>query len=220
MIGSIKAGTMADNDNEGHSGFTIAQIAADAGAIASLAQRPDVVLLHIGTNDMGLNSDIANAPARLGSLIDQIFTASPNATLIVAQIIFSTFSTTQSRIVDYNAAIPAVVATRRNAGKKVLVVDMGNILTNADMSDVVHPNDQGYTKMATVWDQGMHAASDLGFFDDPTGPTDPGQTTTTASSTTITTPTSTTTTSAPGPTQTHWGQCGGKSFRICSASAH
>ncbi|KAF9024252.1 SGNH hydrolase, partial [Hymenopellis radicata] len=157
MIGSIKAGTMADNDNEGHSGFTISQLANDAGTRSSLAQRPNVVLLHIGTNDMNLNSDTANAPTRLGSLIDQIFTATPDAVLIVAQIIASTLASTQSLIATYNAAVPGVVATRRNAGKKVLVVDMGSLLTSSDMSDFLHPNNQGYSKMANAWSTALQS---------------------------------------------------------------
>ncbi len=165
MIGSIKAGTMADNDNEGHSGFTISQISTDTGTISSLAQRPNVVLLHIGTNDMNLNSDTANAPTRLGSLIDQIFTATPDAVLVVAQIVLSTLDTTQSRITTYNAAVPGVVETRRNAGKKVLTVDMGSLLTSSDMSDFLHPNDQGYTKMANAWSTALQSADDQGFFD-------------------------------------------------------
>ncbi|KAF9024283.1 SGNH hydrolase [Hymenopellis radicata] len=164
MVGSIKSGTMVDNDNEGHSGFTISQIATNAGVTSSLALHPNVVLLHIGTNDMNLNSDVGNAPARLGSLIDQIFTASPDAVLFVAQIIMSTSSTTQSRIVAYNAAIPAVLAVRQLAGKKVLVVNMGNLLTAGDMADALHPNDQGYVMMANAWSTALQNASHLGIF--------------------------------------------------------
>ncbi|KAH7090951.1 hypothetical protein BKA62DRAFT_834936 [Auriculariales sp. MPI-PUGE-AT-0066] len=39
FIGSVKAGTMTDNDNEGHSGWTI-------------DQSPVVLALHAGTNDI------------------------------------------------------------------------------------------------------------------------------------------------------------------------
>ncbi len=199
---------MADNDNEGHSGFTISQLANDPGTRSSLAQRPNVVLLHIGTNDMNLNSDTTNAPTRLGSLIDQVFTASPDAVLIVAQIIASTLASTQSLIATYNAAVPGVVATRRNAGKKVLVVDMGSLLTSSDMSDFLHPNNQGYSKMANAWSTALENADALGFFDST-----PGQTTTAATTSAATTTSqASTTTSAPAAAQTHYGQCGGEFF--------
>lgn len=153
---------MADNDHEGHSGFTISQIATNAGVASSLARHPNVVLLHIGTNDMNQDLDVGNAPARLGSLIDQIFTASPDAVVMVARIIMSTSSDVQSRIDAYNAAIPFVVAARQLAGRKVLLVDMGNALTAEDMADALHPNDQGYVKMANAWSTSLQIASTLG----------------------------------------------------------
>lgn len=47
-IGSVRAGSMADNFNEGQSGATINQIAGNAKK--SLFERPNVVLVHAGTN--------------------------------------------------------------------------------------------------------------------------------------------------------------------------
>lgn len=42
FIGSIKAGTMADNDNEGHSGYTITQISGTVSNSKALPARPNV----------------------------------------------------------------------------------------------------------------------------------------------------------------------------------
>ena len=47
LIGSLQSGTMADNNNEGHDGAPIDQIASFATAV--LLQQPNVVLLHAGT---------------------------------------------------------------------------------------------------------------------------------------------------------------------------
>jgi hypothetical protein len=47
FIGSIKSGTMADNDNEGHSGFTVSQIAQSATNALALPARPNVRLLVV-----------------------------------------------------------------------------------------------------------------------------------------------------------------------------
>lgn len=41
--------------------------------------------------------------------------------------------------------------TRANAGRHVHLVDMFNALTIADLADGVHPNANGYNKMAAVW---------------------------------------------------------------------
>lgn len=57
FVGSVQAGTMPDSDNEGHNGATIDQISLFA--TVSLPQRPNVVLLHAGTNDINGNIDTA-----------------------------------------------------------------------------------------------------------------------------------------------------------------
>src|SRR6266496_3489004 len=55
---------LGDHDHEGHPGWRIDQI--DASITGWLrATTPHTVLLHIGTNDVLQNSDLANAPARL-----------------------------------------------------------------------------------------------------------------------------------------------------------
>jgi hypothetical protein len=44
-------------------------------------------------------------------------------------------------------------------------VDMGSALNAAtDLSDALHPNDSGFTKMAAVWFNGLSAASGRGWF--------------------------------------------------------
>jgi lysophospholipase L1-like esterase len=113
---------MADNNNEGHDGAPIDQIASFATAV--LLQQPNVVLLHAGTNDMNLPLDPTTAPDRLGNLIDQIIAACPDALILVAQIISSGSATTQQNIIQYNAAIPELVAARQANGSHVMIVDM------------------------------------------------------------------------------------------------
>ncbi|KAK5139767.1 hypothetical protein LTR04_003348, partial [Oleoguttula sp. CCFEE 6159] len=85
MVGSVQAGTMADNFNEGHPGWVITQIAGAAAASTGL--EPNVVLLHAGTNDMNIPTDPTKAYERLGALIDQLNHGWPAATILVAQII-------------------------------------------------------------------------------------------------------------------------------------
>ncbi|PNP80956.1 hypothetical protein FNYG_05771 [Fusarium nygamai] len=83
MIGSARSGSMDDNDNEGHSGYAISQIAEYNSAYK---QRPNVVLVHAGTTDMGqAGSD--TAPERLHSPVGALIAALPDATIIVARII-------------------------------------------------------------------------------------------------------------------------------------
>jgi lysophospholipase L1-like esterase len=83
-IGSQRSGNMTDNFNEGHPGAIISQIAGFANQ--SLPQRPNLILLMAGTNDMIKDVDPANAPERLGSLLDECLAACLDAVIITAQL--------------------------------------------------------------------------------------------------------------------------------------
>jgi lysophospholipase L1-like esterase len=138
---------LGDHNHEGHSGWRIDQI--DGSIVNWLrATSPHTVLLHIGTNDMNQNFDIANAPARLSTLVDHILANAPGVELFVAQIVPARDTTVESRIAAFNAALPAAV---RNKGPHVHVVNMHSVLTTADLADGLHPSAGGYAKMAAAW---------------------------------------------------------------------
>jgi lysophospholipase L1-like esterase len=138
--------------NEGHSGWTIDQ---DAGLVPSPAFTtiPNIVLLMIGTNDIYAASGQATMPTRLGSLLDKITTAAPNALLVVAKITPLSMASWNATIKTYNDAIPGVLQTRAAAGKHVIGVDMNTDFKTATMlsSDGIHPNQTGYNFMGDTW---------------------------------------------------------------------
>ena len=155
FVGSSANGpaALADHDHEGHSGWRIDQL--DVNIVAWLqARAPRTVLLHIGTNDMNQNHDVANAPARLSALIDKIRATSPGVELFVATITPESDATREARVRAYNAAIPGIVAQK---GPLTHLVDMHSALTTADLADGVHPNATGYDKMAARWYDALRA---------------------------------------------------------------
>lgn len=156
FVGGQRSGVMSDPDNEGHSGYRIDQIAAFINEKLALYQ-PNVILLDIGTNDMGQNYQVSTAPARLASLIDQIIAADPTATLLVGQLICNSTPSVQTSINSYNSQLPGIVQARAKAGKHISLVSM-SALTTADLKDGLHPNDGGYQKMADAWDAGIQQA--------------------------------------------------------------
>lgn len=151
MIGSVRSGSMQDNEHQGHSGFKIDEVSSAMGN--TLSQRPNVVLLHAGTNDMDRNDNVVDAPNRLGRLIDKILAGSPDAVVFVSKLIPAGTAATQARIVDFNTALPDIVAKRVADGHKVFLVDGYSPLSfvAGDFADGLHPNDQGYDKMASTW---------------------------------------------------------------------
>ena len=147
-------------NHEGFSGFTIS--GGGAGSLAAqvdnaIAQTdPNIILLHIGTNDVNGNINLAQAPQRLGALLDQIINDAPDALLVVAQIIPTTNQQTNTRVQAYNAAIPALVQARAAAGKHIELLDLFTPFNSSPnfaslMNDALHPNDSGYVVMGQTW---------------------------------------------------------------------
>ena len=148
--------SLTDREHQGLTGWRIDQL--DANIVTWLQQTtPDTVLLHIGTNDMIQAVDLANAPARLGGLIDKITATRPAAQVLVASVVPLGTASQEANVLAYNAAIPGVVQARASAGKHVHFVDMHAALTPADLADGIHPSEAGYAKMATVWYDALRA---------------------------------------------------------------
>jgi lysophospholipase L1-like esterase len=140
FVGSQKTGNMTDKDNEGHPGYTIKQIRPVAGG--GLAYRPNVVLLHAGTNDLNRanpsDEPDSEAPGRLGALLDDVLREVPEAVVIVAKIIPTRDVGVSAKVKTFNNALPAMVAERVAKGSKVSIVDM-NVLGPDELCDKLHP---------------------------------------------------------------------------------
>ena len=169
FIGSVRSGSMDDNYNEGHPGATIRAVANFA--TLSLGYRPNVILVHAGTNDFDINppaEKIDKADERLGGLIDELVFACPDATILVAQLVHAANPLYESRIQEFNNQVPRVVAQRAKAGHRVMVADMRSI-TKEYLADGIHPTDVGYKKMADIWFAGIKAAYAKGWIQRPIG---------------------------------------------------
>ncbi|MFC5718580.1 FG-GAP-like repeat-containing protein [Streptomyces gamaensis] len=158
FVGSVRTNGA---DHEGHSGWQIEDLSDNVEHWVAAAH-PNVVLLDIGSNDMDRNNDVDHAPRRLGRLIDEITAAAPDVTILVSSLVPSADPEAEKRVERFNAQVPVVVAERRAKGAHVDYVDMGQ-LTTKDLSDRLHPNDAGYTKMADAFYQGIARAVQSGW---------------------------------------------------------
>ena len=151
--------SLGDHDHEGHPGWRIDQI--DANIVGWLRTfTPHTVLLHIGTNDVLQNFNLSTAPNRLSTLIDHITNTVPTAEVFVAQITPLANAAQDSAARTFNSAIPGIVQSKVNAGKRVHLVDMHSALTTADLIDGVHPTAGGYDKMAATWFNALRSVPD------------------------------------------------------------
>src|SRR5512143_1579034 len=79
FVGSLSNGPaeLPDKNHEGHSGWRIDQLDSNINGWMD-TYKPRIVLIHIGTNDITQNYDLANAPNRLGGLVDKICAKLPS----------------------------------------------------------------------------------------------------------------------------------------------
>jgi lysophospholipase L1-like esterase len=178
FVGTRKNGTInpdptfSDIDHEGHPGQTIEYltnntVTGDLGIANYLStNKPDVVLLMAGTNDLfqkepnGQFTSAAQMSDRLGILIDKAFQTSPNVRILVSSIPpIQPNTLTQSdlpagmpisqlpfqqaaqvqRVKDYNSLVSGLVAAQKQAGKSIDFVNMFNSLnvsSNISSSDI------------------------------------------------------------------------------------
>ena len=180
--------SIPDVDHEGHSGYTTLDIIS--GISTWLTDNPpDMVLLHIGTNDLEAPrtpSDIANS---LNTILGDIDTQDPNIIVVLARIILDDndnqgVNGTKATITkEYNSdLINTAVERIINNDDKLIVVNMqdaliypdslttlpapGNRVGSTDIfyslsSSLLHPYQTGYDKMANVWSNAI-----LGYFND------------------------------------------------------
>lgn len=150
-VGSQSNGTGSDTEHEGHGGWTIDELSRQVDGWLA-AYRPDVVLVHAGTNNI-TQGDSAHATARkLSGLIDQIRAARPAAHIFVAQIIKPRTPRELARGRLYHRLVPKLVAAKNDP--LITVVDQSSV-SGIDLHDLRHPNDFGYSKMAFNWYQAM-----------------------------------------------------------------
>jgi lysophospholipase L1-like esterase len=160
--GGCNYGYAYDGDNEGHGGYAATGIADQNQLPPWLdAARPDIVLMHLGTNDMwGGTISTATILAAYTKLVGQMRASNPAMRIVVAQIIPMnppSCTTCAAGVVALDNAIPGWAAGLRTAQSPIVVVDQWTGFdTVADtVGDGVHPNDAGFQKMANRWYPGL-----------------------------------------------------------------
>ncbi|KAI0870242.1 carbohydrate esterase family 3 protein [Hypoxylon argillaceum] len=164
MVGSRRNGTMEDNDVEGWPGDIIDQVHAKA-KVALPKYKPNLVLINAGTNDCSGNVDLANAGKRMSSMLDDVYTGSPRATVILSTLLVRSNASNQTCVLNVNSQFKTVAAAQRAKGRRLVLVDMQPPAgpTTAQLVDGTHPTEAGYAKMATIWFNGIKAADTAGF---------------------------------------------------------
>lgn len=149
FVGSLSNGpdTLLSQHHEGHSGWRIEEI-CDRVTDWLQTFQPDIILLIIGTNNIAQGHQVETASYRLNELVDRIFQTAPNVKLFLASIPPMSEPTLNQRVIQYNEKSEELVKEKQQAGKPIDFVDLYNILSLDDLPDGVHPNREGFRKIA------------------------------------------------------------------------
>ncbi|KAJ5193099.1 hypothetical protein N7449_009241 [Penicillium cf. viridicatum] len=164
MIGSMKSGTMHDNDHDGHIGWRIDQIASHAKQI--IPQQPNLILLNAGTNDALQDYKVDTAGKRMDSLLTYLFDNIPNTTIILSTLTFNGKKTQLGT--DISTQYLELAAKRRARNESLVVADMSTFIQWKQLVDKIHPTAAGYEEMASVWWAAIQEAEKEGFLKAPT----------------------------------------------------
>ena len=168
--------------HDGWSGFTIAdctiaigrnysglydEVSAWHATLVGKSQKPDIILLMIGINDLNQKYEVEAAPDRLDLLLTRLYNLNPQARVVISSLLDADSENAyrhvppntdiSAPIENYNAAVASIVATRRAAGQSIEFVDIHVGLTLDDLSDGLHPSEAGYIKMADIWADAIEA---------------------------------------------------------------
>ncbi|CAI4214477.1 unnamed protein product [Parascedosporium putredinis] len=148
MVGSVRAGIMENNDNEGWPGFRIDQV-EPKGISSAYRFLPNLVVLNAGTNDCIQNRDVARAGNRTRRLLERLWLASPGSTILLSTLLVNDSKEgAEDRVLEFNEQMRYVAKQCEWEGKRIVLVDMhgGDGPGLEDLVDGTHPNDAGYEK--------------------------------------------------------------------------
>jgi lysophospholipase L1-like esterase len=166
FVGVKADGSFPDPSHEGRDGWQANELlngrpsAPAEGKLANwlIADQPDIVLLHIGTNDVTWGDINFNDVNGILNVIDAYEAANnKHITVILALIInrrIDSPAVLRAQTTQFNIDVNNMATNRIANGDDIIIVNMESALNyniGVDMADDVHPNDNGYAKMAAVW---------------------------------------------------------------------
>lgn len=136
-----------DLNHEGHPGWEAGEIDSQINEWLTNIT-PDIVLLHIGTNDLDRGQSNQSTLNEIDSLIQKLRIKNPNMAIFMAKIIpMRNFDTA-----SFNTLLNQFVAEKTTNSSPIFIVDQyTGFDANTDNYDNYHPNEIGENKIATKW---------------------------------------------------------------------
>jgi acyl-CoA thioesterase I len=152
-----------DHDHEGRWGWTAAKFLASGKLEQSAAAaRADLVLVHLGTNDLFEKSTPAAAIQDLEKVVTVLRAANPKVMIVLAEIIPLKDPAHDPWFATYRAACRELAARLDRPESRVVTADVHSTIKPwLDYVDGAHPDIEGARKMADAWWTALRAYPEL-----------------------------------------------------------
>ncbi|KAI1637549.1 SGNH hydrolase-type esterase domain-containing protein [Biscogniauxia mediterranea] len=173
FVGSQRLGDFPDNDLEAYPGNRVDQVHEHSTHIVPQT-KPNLFVLHVGSNDCLQHWDTPNLGKRMRDLINYLFDTSPRATVIMSTLMTNTVPDAERCILDVNIQIRKLASALEREGRPVVMAEMHSEQGLADRPlpedispDGTHPYDAGYAMLADIFWKAILEADERGFFQPP-----------------------------------------------------
>jgi len=158
MVGSMNDGSSFYPWHEGHSGWEADEINDQINNWLNNSS-PDIILLHIGTNDISHGELNETTIVDIESTLDKIYSHNSQTVILLCSLIprFDSLENRPQRTEELNLLIKQLFNQKRNEGFRIYYVGQNEAFRSNEnwtqdyMYDYVHPNDDGYHVMAVTF---------------------------------------------------------------------
>ncbi|MFQ5822511.1 MAG: Ig-like domain-containing protein [bacterium] len=146
-----------DRDHEGHDAWPADSVDFHINTLMN-SYNPDIVLLHIGTNNISGDENTLLIINEISSIVDKIYNYDTSTIILLCSLIPRTDLTSRDeQTTALNQSIETLVYDKRTLGYIIYYVGQNEIFKSNNnwatdyMVNNLHPNDTGYNLMAQVF---------------------------------------------------------------------
>lgn len=159
LVGTLNDGQGFDADHEGHGGWTVDRMLTDIDSFL-VQEDPQMVLIHLGTNDISANQSVASTVTEMNNLLSLIYGYDANMIILLSALIPRNDSAgpqKDSLTTELNTGYFDLVTNWEIGGYRIKYVDHNTAFRRDPnwqenyLFDHVHPTNEGYAVMAETY---------------------------------------------------------------------
>ena len=139
-------GQAFDRDNEGHYGWRADEVLAKLPSFLVTIDKPDVVVLNIGSNDLRDREPFAKIDADIEGIVDRLRAAKADVKVFITNLQPNTIGRDH---LGLGREVPKIVARKSTSSSPVEMIDTYSGFSTSWLHDGVHPSKPGEEHIAS-----------------------------------------------------------------------